>query len=175
VFAVPGRGAVGGAAVTATAVRHDGELRPTSAPLWRPAGTPGPSPGSWEQVAGGHGRTLVARATPVAGERHPSVLHLRTRRARRRRILIASSVLAILVALALPWGGAGQRPLATPGSVLAGAAVLHHSVYVVQPGDTMWSIAQRLDPGADPRPVVARLGAEVGSDTLQPGERLRLP
>jgi LysM repeat protein len=91
----------------------------------------------------------------------------------RRRVLLAVSSGAILVALALPWGGAGRHPLATPGPVLAGATA--HSLYVVQPGDTMWGIAERLDPGGDPRPIVTQLEAQVGSDTLQPGQHLRLP
>jgi hypothetical protein len=94
---------------------------------------------------------------------------------RRRRLVLALSSCAALVALALPWGGAGGHPLATPGPVLAGAAVRPGAVYVVQPGDTMWSIAQRLDPTADPRVLVSQLETQVGSDTLQPGERIHLP
>jgi hypothetical protein len=82
---------------------------------------------------------------------------------------------ASLVALALPWGGAGGHPLATPGSVLAGAAIAPGDVYVVQPGDSMWTIAQRLDPAGDPRVIVSQLESQVGSDTLQPGEHIRLP
>jgi hypothetical protein len=39
----------------------------------------------------------------------------------------------------------------------------------------MWSIARRLDPGADPRVIVAQLEAQVGSDSLQAGERIHLP
>ncbi len=98
----------------------------------------------------------------------------RRARARRRRILLGVSSGAVLVALALPWGGAGRHPLATPGPVLAGATA-SKTLYVVQPGDTMWTIAERLDPGGDPRPVVLRLEQEVGSDSLQPGQHLHLP
>ena len=49
-------------------------------------------------------------------------------------------------------------------------------VYVVQPGDTLWSIARRADPGADPRPLVDRL-VEVNDlrGTLHAGDQLRLP
>jgi Tfp pilus assembly protein FimV len=50
-----------------------------------------------------------------------------------------------------------------------------HSAYVVQPGDTLWSIAERLDPQADPRPVMNALARQVGGDTVRPGERLLLP
>jgi LysM repeat protein len=94
---------------------------------------------------------------------------------RRRRLLLGATAAGILVALALPWGGAGGHTLATPGPVLAGATVAHHTVYVVQPGDTLWTIAERLDPDADPRSVVAELQAQIGTDTVQPGERLQLP
>jgi len=39
----------------------------------------------------------------------------------------------------------------------------------------MWSIAERVDPSGDPRVIVADLEAQVGSDTLQVGQHLRLP
>jgi hypothetical protein len=93
---------------------------------------------------------------------------------RRRRVLLGTVAAGLLAALALPWSGSGGS-LATPGPALAGATVAHHSPYVVRPGDTLWSIAVRLDPTGDPRPVVARLAAQVGTETPAPGERLVLP
>ncbi len=48
-------------------------------------------------------------------------------------------------------------------------------VVVVQPGDTLWSIATWLDPGADPRRLVDELSDLTGSTTLQPGQRLVIP
>ena len=49
-------------------------------------------------------------------------------------------------------------------------------VYVVRPGDTLWTIARRADPGADPRPLVDRL-VEVNDlrGTLHAGDQLQLP
>jgi len=94
---------------------------------------------------------------------------------RRRRVLLGTVVAALLTLLALPWGGAGGRPLASSGAALVGAPVAHHALYVVQPGDSLWSIAERLDPGGDPRPLVAKLAAQVGGDTVVPGEHLVLP
>jgi hypothetical protein len=47
--------------------------------------------------------------------------------------------------------------------------------YTVRPGDTLWTIAERVDPSADPRPLVARLAAQTGSDNVVPGERIVLP
>jgi hypothetical protein len=122
-------------------------------------------------------RVTTAGAVAAPSERHPSVVARRRRRqrVRRRRLVLALLSGASLVALALPWGGAGGHPLATPGPVLAGATVAPGSDYVVQPGDTMWSIARRLDAGGDPRATVAQLESQVGSDVLQPGEHLHLP
>ena len=149
--------------------------RRSSSSQWRPlptAPTPGTAPAGLRRcpdAPAGHGR-------PAVSDRHPAVIARRRRaRARRRRIALGVSSGAVLVALALPWGGAGRHPLATPGPVLAGAAASPNGVYVVQPGDTMWTIAERLDPAGDPRPVVQKMEQEVGSDTLQPGERLQLP
>lgn len=48
-------------------------------------------------------------------------------------------------------------------------------VVVVQPGDTLWSIATWLDPGADPRHLVDELSGLTGSTDLQPGQRLVIP
>jgi nucleoid-associated protein YgaU len=47
-------------------------------------------------------------------------------------------------------------------------------VYVVEQGDTLWSIARRLDPGGDPRPIVDRLAGQAGGSALRPGQRLSL-
>jgi nucleoid-associated protein YgaU len=47
-------------------------------------------------------------------------------------------------------------------------------VYIVQPGDTLWSIAAELAPESDPRPVVDALRAANGGPELQVGARLTL-
>jgi LysM repeat protein len=92
-----------------------------------------------------------------------------------RRLLPGVATLAALAGL---WAGAGmlaagQRPALAvlPGSVKTQAGY----VYVVRPGDTLWSIATRLRPGGDPRVIVAQLESQVGGGTLVPGSRLVLP
>lgn len=99
---------------------------------------------------------------------------------RRRRLLAAGlcllAIAAVLVLVQLIQAGIGGGPLTTtgaaagPGMIQAGA-----SVYVVQRGDTLWSIAASLEPGRDPRPLVDQLAREVGGASLYPGETIPLP
>ncbi len=107
---------------------------------------------------------LVADTLPTTARRG----HRVPVEVRRRRTLLASMGL-LLVGLALPLGGTGGHSHAT-GSAPAGTGT-----YTVQPGDSLWSIAERADPSADPRPLVSKLAAQVGSDQVVPGERIVVP
>jgi hypothetical protein len=68
----------------------------------------------------------------------------------------------------------GVAGTAGSSSALLGPAPNGSAVYVVEPGDTLWSIARRLDPEGDPRPIVHRLSEQTGGAGLQPGQRLAL-
>jgi nucleoid-associated protein YgaU len=46
---------------------------------------------------------------------------------------------------------------------------------VVRPGDTLWSIASRVDPDADPRPLVDAMSEARNGAPLQLGETIRVP
>ena len=93
-----------------------------------------------------------------------------------RRLLPGAATLAVLVGT---WFGVGALAssdhsvsvVRIPGSVSVHGGLL----YVAKPGDTLWSIANRVEPGADPRPLVGELEAQLGGNVLLPGDRLVLP
>jgi nucleoid-associated protein YgaU len=92
-------------------------------------------------------------------------------RRRRQAVLLAS--LSVLVLPVLLISTAGSAPTTIPAAGAPASAPLR-TVYVVQPGDTLWSIARKLDSGADPRETVDHLVELNGGAALQPGQRLRL-
>jgi hypothetical protein len=71
------------------------------------------------------------------------------------------------------------------GAALAGAAGGGHptsaagtsstAVHIVQPGDTLWSVAGEIAPEGDVRLVVDRLVELNGGPRLVVGQRLQLP
>ena len=96
----------------------------------------------------------------------------------RRRVVAA--LLAALVVLAVGVAavavGRGALAAVVPDPPAPGAAVTPAgaggTAVVVRPGDTYWSIARRLQPTGDVRPLVDRLSAGHGNDVLRPGEQL---
>jgi LysM domain len=90
---------------------------------------------------------------------------------RRRRTLLAATAL-LLVGLALPLSGTGghSHPTGSAPAETVGAVS-----YTVQPGDSLWTIAERVSPTSDPRPLVAQMASELGSATVVPGERITVP
>lgn len=52
---------------------------------------------------------------------------------------------------------------------------VRRATYVVQSGDTLWTIARSLQPEGDIRPLVDDLAATRHGRPLQPGERIELP
>jgi Tfp pilus assembly protein FimV len=76
------------------------------------------------------------------------------------------------------WFGADALVAGAPVSAVAvkGATPVHGGyVYVIRPGDTLWSIATEVDPNGDPRALVDQLSAQLGGATPVPGEKVRLP
>lgn len=96
---------------------------------------------------------------------------------RRGRLLV--TVFAVLVAVTgavLLTGGASA--LAGTGSTgSSGGAAAPAERVTVRPGETLWQIAERAAPGADPRETVQRILDLNGLQTsqVQAGTALRLP
>lgn len=115
-------------------------------------------------IPGGH----PARPTPAgAGVRLP--------------VVVAVAVLLVLVVagvLALGRGAftglAPAPPSAATASAPAGGSLGGRRV-VVRSGDTLWSIARRLQPNGDVRSLVDRLVIANGSSTVWPGDRIAVP
>jgi hypothetical protein len=133
------------------------------------------------------GRTMAATAYPMSHDRRVAGRHLRLVRPgetfhvprrsshsvyRRRRIAVAVLAVVTLLAARMLLGALGGGALASPEP--AAPALIGQSSYVVQPGDTLWSVARSLQPRADPRPLVDRLAAHRHGAPLRVGERLAL-
>ena len=98
------------------------------------------------------------------GARRDSWCPAQTHRRRRRRAAAVVCGLAIAVVAGKAGAALGGSSLAVPERRPAPAR------YVVQPGDSLWSIAQHLEPGHDPRPVVDALANARDRVPLLPGE-----
>jgi nucleoid-associated protein YgaU len=89
------------------------------------------------------------------------------------------TALLTLGALGALWAGAGAvrgaGPASSPHRIAGSVAVVGGFRYVVQPGDSLWAIATRVDPGGDPRALVDALSAELHGQMLQPGDVLVVP
>jgi hypothetical protein len=138
---------------TAAGVRSP-RLRPTTPP---PAGPRRPRP-DLRVVEGGR-----APARRAAHARHL------------RRRLVVLVVLAVLVIGAARLATAAVAGVPTPGPADASGAAGPAAVHVVQPGDTLWSIAGTVAPDADVRLTVDRLVELNGGAALTVGQRLVLP
>ena len=102
----------------------------------------------------------------------------RVRLTRRGRIVVAGLITASMVLVAALAWLAGTAKADAAGSGVPSSAVYHslRSV-IVLPGQSLWSIATRYEPGSDPRNVIQEiidLNALSGT-SVQPGQHLWLP
>jgi len=101
----------------------------------------------------------------------------------RRRIVAGVVVLALLLgsvlaARAIVAAVVPEVPTTSPTVVESAAGVQIAApvgVVIVQPGDTLWSIARALQPTGDVRPLVQRLAELNGGAALTVGQAIRLP
>jgi len=99
---------------------------------------------------------------------HDRPMHRTYVRRRRTVAIVGTALIAVLLS-----------PLAA-GAVRRGEAPAPpaQQVVVVRVGDTLWSIAGRVRPGADPRATIAeieRVNASVDPGAIVPGQTLVVP
>ena len=141
-----------------------------------------PTPGrpALQVIPGGRrGVRAHARTQRPVGRLHPAVYQRR-----RLGVLVATITVVAVAYLALTGlgallspqradaGAAGAPADAVASTAPAAPAASAPAVYVVQPGDTLWSIARRLKPSGDIRPLVDALADRAGSGPLVAGEAL---
>ena len=93
----------------------------------------------------------------------------------RRRRLAVLAVLAVVVTAALLLASAVLARVAGDGTPDPVAGSSSAEMHVVQPGDTLWSIARSLEPEGDVRLVVDRLVDLNGGAPITVGQQLVLP
>jgi hypothetical protein len=94
----------------------------------------------------------------------------RSRQQQRVYLRRRCAVLASLILVGWWVGAAFSTPEPPPrADRITGAS------YLVQPGDTLWEVAHRLDRGGDVRAVVDRLAEVNGGDRVLAGQRLIIP
>ena len=98
---------------------------------------------------------------------------------RRRSVALAALAVAVLlavrVATALLAGIEAGGPGTPAPAVSVRPAAASAPVHLVQPGETLWTIARALQPRGDVRPLVDRLAKARGGAALQVGDRIPLP
>ncbi|HVM09218.1 MAG TPA: LysM domain-containing protein [Acidimicrobiales bacterium] len=122
--------------------------------------------------------TTPRRLPAGARRRHaPSVY-------RRRRVAVLLGIVSAVVGghAALEAFGGGPLTAVEGRQSLDGTVVIEldtqpvaKATYVVRSGDTLWTIARRIQPQGDVRPLVDALAAERDGRPLQPGERIAVP
>lgn len=121
------------------------------------------------------GRRPVPRTALRVIEGGRSPRNLASTYRRRRLVAFALVIVAVVVALTLvlPAGQAVARSLVADPAVSIPVSPGQETL-IVQPGDTLWSIARTLQPTGDILPLVERLAAVHGPGALLAGDRIDL-
>ena len=126
--------------------------------------------------------TLSPRVAPNAGYAQvsrprqaprSSAVRLTARGRRLARTVIIGLALAVTLGVAI-FGHISSSQASSVQPALTTAVV------IVQPGQTMWGLAQQIAPNDDPRDTIARIAdlnalSDEDSSTVFPGQRLVVP
>jgi hypothetical protein len=118
------------------------------------------------------GRGSDAPARPVGATSSGPVRLTRRGRAVVAALAVVAATVAVTVASMAAAGGAQAANHGRPGAGYAGLRQV-----VVQPGQTLWSIAEQVEPSADPRLVVAQImtANAMTSTVIEAGQLLWVP
>lgn len=116
-------------------------------------------------------RRTTAPAARVQHASAPAPAPVRLTRRGRRLVRTGVVVLALLVVLAVSLLGR------TPAGAGSDAAVPATVQVIVQPGDSLWSIAKAAAPGDDVRATIERIATlnNLDSKSVVPGQTLVVP
>jgi hypothetical protein len=90
----------------------------------------------------------------------------------RRRVAVAVIAVALVLVMARAGAALGGSTPAAPERHPAHSSQPSAATIVVEPGDSLWTVAERLAPGSDPRPVVDALSEARHGTVLTPGETI---
>jgi nucleoid-associated protein YgaU len=98
-----------------------------------------------------------------------------TRSGRPIRLTRRGRGLVVLVVAAVALAGFGMgalRAMATTADDLPA-----HKVVTIRPGDTLWALARRVNPGGDPRTTIERIKDQnnLTTSAVQVGQRVVVP
>lgn len=134
------------------------QLAPRRQPTTVPPGPGSPARPALRVLEGGRAPGRLARRAVYRRRRLVALLLV---------LLVTGTLVVLANAVVARTAGGG-----TPASVAGTSAPSEH---VVQPGDTLWSIARTIDPEGDVRVTVDRLVERNGGGPLVVGQRLELP
>ena len=100
----------------------------------------------------------------------------RLRLTRRGRIVLIGLPLVLLAAVILSLAGLLNSPAKAADSA-SGLTVTPTVSVTVQPGESLWAIAGKVDPGRDPRDVIADIVQlnDLQAGKVMPGQQLFVP
>jgi hypothetical protein len=177
------RQAPGACAAAAPGTRQREPQRPRTAR----ASTPGTRDGEPQRSRTGATPEFPARRaaprTPRpparrAAPRTPRPPARRVRLTRRGRLVVTGFMLAgMMMVAALAWLALAGPAQAAGSGARPGSVYKNLTTVVVRPGQTLWSIAVRAEPAADPRAVVREIADlnALSSTSVEPGQQLLVP